>query len=161
VRASKGTGLFGIGFSPITITVSDSTANGTVSGIVTASKPVTVTLLSGATTIGSVVVNADGSFSLSAPAGTYTITASASGFLTAQGSVTLTSGANTTKPTIALAAGDVDNNGKIEANDVLTIGINYNKTTPTAADLNNDGVINVLDLQLLAKNYPMTGPTAW
>jgi len=161
VRASKGTDLFGIGFSPITITISDTTANGTVSGVVTASKPVTITLLSGTTTIGTVVANANGSFSLSAPPGTYTITASASGFLTAQGSVTLTSGANTTKPTIALAAGDVDNNGKIEANDVLTIGINYNKTTPTAADLNNDGIINVLDLQLLAKNYPMTGPTAW
>lgn len=161
VRASKGTDLFDIPFTPATITITDVVTTGTLTGKVTASKPVTVTLLSGTTKIASVVANADGTFSLTANPGTYTVTASSPGFLTAQGSATLTAGNTTTMPTIALAGGDVDNNGKIDANDVLTIGINYNKTTPTAADLNNDGVINVLDLQILAKNYPKTGPTPW
>jgi len=169
VQASKdGSTLFSIPFTPATITVGAPVTTGTVTGVVTASKPVTVTLLSGATVITSATAASNGSFSLTAPAGTYTITASASGFLTASstaGSVTITAGGTTTKATIALAAGDINTAGtsanKIDADDVLTIGINYNKTTPTIADLNNDGIINVLDLQILAPNYGKTGPTAW
>ena len=61
-------------------------------------------------------------------------------------------------PTISLLAGDIDNNDVIDQFDAMTIGMNYNSTTPTAADLNNDGVINVLDLELLAGNYRETGP---
>jgi hypothetical protein len=49
----------------------------------------------------------------------------------------------------------------IDQFDALTIGMNYNGTTPAAADLNNDGVINVLDLELLAASYRQAGPTAW
>lgn len=64
-------------------------------------------------------------------------------------------------PTITLLAGDIDGNNVIDQLDALTIGMNYNTTTPTAADLNNDGIINVLDLELLAQNYRETGPLAW
>ncbi|HEY3310746.1 MAG TPA: dockerin type I domain-containing protein [Anaerolineales bacterium] len=161
VRASKGTDLFTITFVPATITVTEPSVNGTLVGKVTASKPVTVTLLSGATTIATTTAAADGSFSLTALAGSYTVVASAPGFLKAQGAPTLTAGVTTTMPTIALIAGDVDGNGKIDSLDVLTIGINYNKTTPAEADFNNDGTINLLDLQILAKNYPKTGPISW
>ena len=49
----------------------------------------------------------------------------------------------------------------IDQFDALTIGMNYNSATPSAADLNNDGVINVLDLELLADNYRATGPLTW
>ena len=45
--------------------------------------------------------------------------------------------------------------------DALTIGINYNNTTPAAADLNNDGIINVLDLGILAENYGASGALVW
>lgn len=41
--------------------------------------------------------------------------------------------------------------------DALTIRMNYNQMTPSAADLNNDGVINVLDLGILAENYGRSG----
>jgi hypothetical protein len=58
-------------------------------------------------------------------------------------------------------AGDIDGNNVIDQFDALTIGMNYNASTPTAADLNNDGVINVLDLELLAGNYRKTGPLSW
>lgn len=160
VRASKGGTLFEIPFTPATITISDVPVNGTLTGKVIASKPVTVMLTSGATTL-SVAASADGSFSLNAPAGTYTASASASGFLKAEGSATLTAGTTTSLPTITLLAGDINNDAKIDANDVLTIGINYNKSTPPAADLNNDGFINVLDLQFLAPNYGKTGPILW
>jgi hypothetical protein len=49
----------------------------------------------------------------------------------------------------------------IDQFDAITIGINYNSSTPDSADLNSDGVINVLDLELLAQNYRETGPLTW
>jgi len=102
----------------------------------------------------------NGTFSLTAPAGAYTVIATASGFLRAQGSAILTEG-STTKPTFTLLAGDIDGNDVIDHFDALTIGMNYNGTSPAAADLNNDGVINILDLEVLAKNYRATGPMVW
>ena len=109
----------------------------------------------------SVTADPDGTFSLTAPAGTYTIAASASGYLDAEGSATIPAGGTSTKPNITLLAGDIDGNNVIDQFDALTIGMNYNGTTPPEADLNNDGVINVLDLELLAGNYRKTGPTVW
>ncbi|MDO9300762.1 MAG: carboxypeptidase regulatory-like domain-containing protein, partial [Anaerolineales bacterium] len=109
----------------------------------------------------SLTANADGTFNFTAPAGTYTITATADGFLSAQGSVTLTNGNISTMPIVALLAGDVNNNGVIDQFDALTIGMSYNTVIPPAADLNNDGTINVLDLELLARNYRKSGAIAW
>ncbi|HXD09203.1 MAG TPA: carboxypeptidase regulatory-like domain-containing protein [Anaerolineales bacterium] len=135
---------------------------GSLTGQVLASKPVTVSLFdSNNSVVASVTANPDGTFSLTAPAGTYNILAAASGFLSAQGSVTLTSGGADTISTISLLAGDIDNNNVIDQLDAMTIGMNYNTAVPAAADLNNDGTINVLDLELLAKNYRATGPTDW
>ena len=136
--------------------------SGTLTGQVLAGKPVTVSLFNAdSSPAGSVTANPDGTFSLTAPAGTYTVRATASGFLSAQGSVTLIGGSTTTMPTISLLAGDIDNNNVIDQFDAMTIGMSYNSATPTAADLNNDGVINVLDLELLAGNYRETGPVLW
>jgi hypothetical protein len=133
-----------------------------LNGQVNASKPVTISLFDANNAqVASVSANPDGTFNLQAPAGTYTIIASASGFLTAQGSVTVNSGAASTMPTISLLAGDIDNNNVIDQLDAMTIGMNYNAADPTSADLNSDGVINVLDLELLARNYRATGPVAW
>ncbi|MCI0551718.1 MAG: carboxypeptidase regulatory-like domain-containing protein [Anaerolineae bacterium] len=136
--------------------------DGTLNGQVLASKPVTVSLYDGLNLlVTSVTTNVDGTFSLTAPAGTYTVRATADGFLSAEGSATLTGGSTTTMPTISLLAGDIDNNDVIDQFDAMTIGMNYNTSTPAAADLNNDGVINVLDLEVLASNYRETGPTVW
>jgi len=136
--------------------------DGTITGKVIASKPVTVALYNASDElVTSVTASSDGTFSLTAPAGTYTIAASASGYLDAEGSATIVGGSTSTKPTITLLAGDIDGNTVIDQFDALTIGMNYNGTTPPAADLNNDGVINVLDLELLAGNYRETGPTVW
>ena len=113
------------------------------------------------TLVASVTANPDGTFSLTAPAGTYTVRATASGFLGAQGSVILTGGSTTTKPEITLLAGDIDGNNVIDQFDAMTIGMSYNTTVPISADLNNDGIINILDLELLAQNYREVGPTPW
>jgi len=143
------------------------TATATVSatlltGQVLASKPVTVSLYAADNSLAATVVaNTDGSFSLTAPAGSYTAVAMASGFLSALGPATLTAGQSTSMPTVSLPAGDIDNNNVIDQFDAMTIGMSYNTTVPAAADLNADGIINVLDLELLAHNYRMSGSLLW
>jgi hypothetical protein len=133
-----------------------------LNGQVLANKPVTVSLFDlNNTLIDSVTANPDGTFSFTVSAGAYTVTAAASGYLTAQGSVALTPGSTSTQPSLTLLAGDIDNNTVIDQFDAMTIGMSYNTAVPAAADLNNDGVINVIDLELLAKNYRKTGPVIW
>ena len=158
-RVSAGGSLTTIASTPATllITAAESTVNGTV----LATKPVTVTLYDGNAVETSGLVDANGNFTLTAPAGSYSAVASAPGFLRAQGNAVLSSGVTTTMPTISVLAGDIDGNDVIDQFDALTIGINYNLAAPAAADLNNDGTINVLDLEMLAANYRDTGPTAW
>ena len=136
---------------------------GTLTGHVLAGRPVTVSLYDGSNNLVISVsfANPDGLFSFTTPVGTYSARASASGYFSAQGSVTITGGNTTILPTITLPAGDIDGNNVIDQFDVLTIGMNYNGSTPAAADLNNDGIINVLDLELLAKNYREAGPLVW
>ena len=142
----------------LTIAVSD----GTLTGQVLASKTVTVSLYNPDSSLAtSVTANPDGTFSLTAPAGTYTVAATASGFLRAQGPATITAGQTTTKSTISLLGGDIDGNNVIDQYDAMTIGMSYNTATPAAADLNNDGTINVLDLEILARNYRASGALAW
>jgi murein DD-endopeptidase MepM/ murein hydrolase activator NlpD len=145
-----------------TVTATTVSAPTQLTGQVIASKPVTIRLYNLDSSLAATIpANPDGTFSLNFGPGSYTVVASAEGFLNAQGSVTLVSGTTTTKPTINLIPGDVDGNSIINQLDALTIGMNYNAVTPTAADLNNDGVINVLDLQLLAANYGQSGALAW
>jgi hypothetical protein len=139
-----------------------STSAPAISGQVLASKPVTIDLYNSDNLLAaSLTANADGTFNFTAPAGNYTIIASANGFLDAQGSVTLMIGNTRTMSTVTLPAGDIDGNGVIDQFDALTIGMSYNTSTPPAADLNNDGTINVLDLELLAQNYRKSGAMAW
>jgi len=134
--------------------------NGSLSGQILASKPVTVHLLdANQVEITSVFANPDGTFTMTPLPGNYILVATASGFLSHQGSVTITAGNPTVFPAASLLAGDVDGNNVIDQFDALTIGMSYTSSTPEAADLNNDGVIDFLDLELLAENYRQTGPT--
>ena len=148
--------------APVASATSTPVPFGMLTGQVNASKAVTISLYNPDNTLAATVAaNPDGTFTLTVSPGTYKVAASASGFLSAEGSATITSGNTTTMPTISLQAGDIDNNTVIDQLDALTIGMNYNSATPTAADLNSDGVINVLDLELLARNYRNTGPVVW
>jgi hypothetical protein len=133
-----------------------------LSGQAFASKPITVNLYNPDNSLAaSASADANGTFSLTAPAGTYTVVATASGHLSAQGPVTLTVGESSTKGSVSLLAGDIDGNNVIDQYDALTIGMSYNSATPDAADLNNDGIINILDLQLLAENFRKSGALDW
>lgn len=139
-----------------------SPTEGSLTGQVVASKPVTLNLLdANGATITSLPANPDGTFSLTALAGNYTLVATASGFLSHQGSVTINAGNTTAKPMIHLLAGDVDGNAVIDQFDALTIGMSYTTSSPAAADLNNDGVIDFLDLELMSENYRQIGPSVW
>ena len=165
-RVSKGDNvLIELPSTSATLTITDDVIvveDSTLTGQVLAGKAVTVSLYDAADAlVKSVSANADGTFSLTAPAGTYTVVATASGFLSAEGSVTLTANETSTKAAVTLLAGDIDGNAVIDQFDAMTIGMSYNGADPAAADLNNDGVINVLDLELLAANYRLTGPIVW
>jgi hypothetical protein len=158
-RARVSTGnnaLTEVDFTGATLTIIPHDVGGTLTGQVLACKPVTVSLDSQ-----QVIVDSSGNFSLTAPAGSYTVTASAEGFLSAQGSATFINGVTNTAPAFSLSAGDIDGNGVIDQFDAMTIGMNYNLPTPAAADLNCDANINVLDLELLAGHYRQVGPVAW
>lgn len=159
-RVSIGGELTTIASTPASLLITEATS--TLTGVALATKTVTVTLYNQDSTVeATATADANGNFTMTAPAGTYTVAASAPGFLRAQGSPVLTSGVTTVMPTISLLAGDIDGNDVIDQFDALTIGMNYNLSAPAAADLNNDGTINVLDLELLAANYRETGPLAW
>jgi hypothetical protein len=156
-RVSTGSNsLTSIDFTGATLTVTAVVVDGTLAGQVLACKPVAVSV--GTTQL---TVDTTGNFNWVAPAGTYTVLASAEGFLSAQGPAVLTAGNTTTMPQISLSAGDINNNGVVDQFDALTIGMSYNTVTPAAADLNCDGTVNVLDLELLAGNYRKVGPVAW
>ena len=161
-RASMGDSvLITLESTGTTLTVEEE-AEGILTGQVYASKPVTINLYDlSDTLVATVQANVDGTFSISAPPATYTVTAEASGFLGAEGPAVLTEGATTTMPTETLLGGDIDGNDVVDQYDAMTIGMSYNTATPEAADLNNDGVINVLDLEIVALNYNLTGPVLW
>jgi hypothetical protein len=109
--------------------------------------------------IASVLVNPDGTFVMTPPPSDYTLIATASGYLSYQGSFTIMDGDETVFPAETMLAGDVDGNNVIDQFDALTIGMSYTSSTPEAADLNDDAIIDFLDLELLAENYRQTGPT--
>jgi len=155
-------GLTDLPASSTVLTINDVVQEGTLNGQVLASKAVTINLYNPDTTLAATVAaNPDGTFSMTALAGTYTVEATASGHLSAEGPATITAGNTTTMPTITLIAGDIDGNGVIDQLDAMTIGMNYNSAVPDAADLNGDSTINVLDLEILAANYRETGPSVW
>lgn len=127
-----------------------------------ASKPVTVSMFDASNNLlNTVSAGADGAFAMGGLGGTYTLVASASGFLPARGVFTFTEGETAILPTVSLLAGDIDGNFVIDQYDALTIGMNYNLTSPDAANLNADGTINVLDLEVLAANYRKSGMQRW
>lgn len=158
VRVSTGNALTTLPPFSVTLTIREPLA--TLTGTVIASKPVTISLIDSAGTT-TAAADANGNFSMTAPAGSYIVIASAPGFLKAQGTPVLVAGQTTTMQTVSLLAGDIDGNDVIDQYDAMTIGFNYGLSTPDAADLNNDGVINVLDLELLAANYRQSGALNW
>jgi hypothetical protein len=163
VRVSQGDNvLTEIPSTSATLTITDVVPEGTLTGQVIAGKTVTVNLYDSTDAlVASTTADEQGLFTITASAGTYTVGASALGFLAAEGPATIAADETSTKATVTLLAGDIDGNNVIDQFDAMTIGMSYNGSSPEAADLNDDGNINVLDLELLAANYRATGPIDW
>ena len=108
-------------------------------------------------------LNADGTYLLKAPFGTFTLQLRAPGFLTAQKLISLTAGQPFQLAETTLLAGDVNGDNEINALDLISLGAAY-EITPLqlpSTDLNGDGHVDLFDLTLLAKNWRRIGPTGW
>jgi hypothetical protein len=162
-KASTGDGvLVELTSTVATLIINDVIPEGTLTGQVIADKPVIINLYNLDDTLAlTLSAELDGTFTLTAPAGSYNVEAEAGGYLSARGAASIADGQNSTMTTINLTPGDIDGNGVIDQFDAMTIGMSYNTAVPDAADLNGDGIINVLDLEIVAANYNAVGPTAW
>jgi hypothetical protein len=106
----------------------------------------------------------DGSFTLTATHGEgfYTLSASAVGYLTAEGSrpIKLTVGSEVTLAPVTLLGGDINRDNQIDIRDLSYVA--YHLGGPDAqSDVNGDGQVDILDLTLIAGNFGKKGPTLW
>ena len=153
--------------------------NGTISGSVTlqgrtSSFPVgvghgivSVTLDPGGT---SASTGVDGSFALpTIPPGTFTLTASAAGYLSAQrAGVLLQEGATLVIPGVQLRAGLVNGDNVDNINDITATVASFGKTVVNrqdaqgrVVDINGDGVVNINDITAVVSNFGKTSPQSW
>lgn len=149
----------------LTITINEAP---TVDGTVTLQSPGTgrtVAVTGVGTTVqgqDSVEVASGVDFELALPTGTgFDLTAVATCHLTAEkASVDSPSSGHT----ITLIAGDVNNDNRINIQDLAAMGNRFGQT-PLAAqpctDLDQNGTVNILDLSRAASNYGEQGPQSW
>jgi hypothetical protein len=65
--------------------------------------------------------------------------------------------------TIALVAGDTDDDGDVDVTDATFVGANFDVAVPPApenADMNHDLLVNISDLVLVGSNFGQAGPIA-
>ncbi|MBI4312136.1 MAG: hypothetical protein HY681_10195 [Chloroflexi bacterium] len=101
------------------------------------------------------------------PGGAYTAVASAPGYLSAQRSFALT-GTDVTLPGVQLAAGDVNNSGAVNINDITAIVASFGASPPACVDavgryvdIDCNGFVNINDITAAAANFGRAGPTEW
>ncbi|MCP3168529.1 carboxypeptidase-like regulatory domain-containing protein [Myxococcus qinghaiensis] len=128
---------------------------------------VTVTAYRGSTPVGSVVTDAAGNFSVQVSAGTTSVIAARSGYLSAQrATFSLAAGATMELPTVQLFAGNTDGDNDIDWNDINAIGSAV--TNPLTAvgsndprDVNGNGFIDWDDSTKASANGGFVGPRIW
>lgn len=112
----------------------------------------------------SAATGGDGRFSLAdAPTGSQVARASAAGFLSAEGALTISPGQRLTLTEVTLLGGDVNGDGVIQLLDLVALGAAYGQCPPQdpRLDLNADRCLNILDLVILGANYGRAGPLPW
>lgn len=107
--------------------------------------------------------NGDGSFAFSnMEPGTYSLQASAAGFLTGQTSFVLEAGQTLVLPAVTLPGGDTNGDNLIDLADAVLLAANFDSPPPVPeADLNGDGWIDIRDLALLGNAFGLAGPLPW
>lgn len=128
-----------------------------------------VTLISGTTTVrGS--VRQDGAFTIArVPTGTYTATASAQGYLSAQRTgVVVADGATNNLPAVQLRLGLVNHDNGVTGIDLSAVVQSFGASPATRlsaqgffVDNNGDGAVTGIDLSGIANNFGLTSPTSW
>jgi cytochrome c peroxidase len=157
------------------------TLTGTVTGTVTLQARATttgvnvghgiavVTLTSGNTVLrGS--VRQDGAFAIPrVPVGTFTATASAQGYLSAErANVMVTDGATTILPAVQLRLGKVNHDIGVTGVDLSAVVQSFGASPATRlsaqgffVDNNGDGAVTGIDLSGIVNNFGLTSPTSW
>ncbi len=113
----------------------------------------------------STTTDASGVYALSPVPGSYGVTVSLGGYLSATcPGVVARAGATTQLTEVTLLAGDVDGDCQIGLFDLVVLGARFNQLPPAPPphlDLNADGALNILDVVLLAGNYGRFCPNPW
>lgn len=106
----------------------------------------------------------DGAFSLAeVMPGSFTITVSAPGYLSAYRSVTVTSEASLDLPPVLLLGGDGDGDGVIRLEDLVLEAAYLGQPSPSglALDVNGDGRVDIYDIALTGINFGGGAPSPW
>jgi len=112
----------------------------------------------------SVITAVDGSFTLTGlTAGqTYTLTASAKGYLPAVRTGVAARSGGVGVPTVTLRAGDSNGDGLINIVDVSAVASDFGGPPHTGTtDLDGNQTVDVGDVSLAATNFGLTSPTSW
>ncbi len=113
------------------------------------------------------ITDASGEFTVDeVPAGTHTITIRCQSYLRTWRAVTVPAGGTVDLPNVTLLAGDVDQDGLVEAADGELVGLAWDSTAglPTwdeRCDVTDDGVVNILDMVAVQFNWNRTAPGPW
>ena len=136
----------------VTVTGSQATIAGTVLLEGRTDHSGTLVQLSGGS---STTTAADGSYVLTAPAGTYTLIYSHASYLAKSLGVTGFAGTTTTVPQETLLGGDVNADQSIDILDLVSIAGQFGSASPTPStvDINGDGEVDIIDIVLVAKNF--------
>jgi len=115
--------------------------------------------------IASTTTDGSGRFTLSGlPAGTYIVTATMTGYLSAQRTgVVVSAGVTVGLPEVELQGGDADGNCKVDIFDLVLVARNYGSSPPSdpRADVNGNGAVDIFDLVMVGRNLDKTCPGPW
>jgi hypothetical protein len=126
----------------------------------------TVTLSPGGV---SVTVNIDGSFGIpDVAAGTYTLTASASGYVSRQRTNVVVGSSAVTPPSTQLRCGLVNSDNFVNINDITATVASFGKTLANRVDAqgrfvdqNGDRFVNIDDITCVVSGFGSTSPLPW
>jgi hypothetical protein len=114
-------------------------------------------------------VNADGSFTIpNVVAGTYTLTASAPGYVSRERPNVVVGASPVTAPAVQLRCGLVTNDNFVNINDITATVASFGKTLANRVDAlgrfvdqNGDGFVNINDITCVVSSFGTTSPLPW
>jgi hypothetical protein len=116
-----------------------------------------------------VSVNADGSFTIpNVPAGTYTLTASASGYVSRERTNDVVGSSAVVLPSVQLRCGLVNSDNFVNISDITSTVASFGKTLTNRVDAqgrfvdqNGDGFVSINDITCVVSGFGTTNPLEW